>query len=298
MLCGGYIHNHYNVTLYHNMGDHMIEPLGKTRKKILDLIADGKAKRIVDIENLTGLNRSGIIRHVNASVKEKLIEKVEQIDGTYRLRITEKGIGKLKRVNFDEIISKSGISDKLCLKILLELTRYHKGVKNSIFFNHLTSLLDVSKHELQQCINGAVKYRMAKKHNDIIILSELACVLLASNKNYSNKLHDRLEAKARDTSNKFKKFFKARGFHVETVSNEKIDGLVQIINKAYQQSLDIVSGYLISKNLSIDDLLKNDDIFNEVEALISTHIKNEVSSYVFGMLADESLKHGLLDIFD
>lgn len=276
----------------------MTKPLGKTRIKILDLIEGGKAQRIVDIEKLTGLNRSGIIRHLKASEEDKLIEKVKQIDGTNQLRITKKGVGKLKRLNFDEIIRKCGVSDTLCLKTLLELTRYYKGVKYSIFFNHLTSLLGVSEHNLHQCINGAVKYRMAKQHNDIIILSELACVLLASNKTYSNKLHERLESKARDTFNKAKKMFEGRGFHVKTVSNETIEGLVLTVNKAYQQSMDIVSGHLISKDQSIDDLLNNDDIFNEVEELISTHIKNEVSSYVFGMLADESLKHGLLDIFD
>ena len=259
--------------------------MSETRRKILEIIESRNKTKIKDLEDLTGLNRSGIIRHVNESAQSGWIKK-ESMGREVNLTITESGLVELGLYNLDTIAQTVKNADPTCIGILMELMGYVKGIDEKTFINSAISKFDLTDKEVKKCVGFFIEHRMMGQKKNRIYLTQLAMVLLREDVQFKDAISTNMEkmikATQRTVLRRFKRNIHKTGFNSDYFKKVYFDALYE--------SEKCIKYYLHENRKTPENIIDDDKVFEKIENIISDEINRAGSTYLFGAIGPAIIK--------
>jgi len=240
--------------------------LSETRRKILELIAQGKARRVKDLEEALHLTRPGVIRHLKESEAKGWIIREKQGRET-RLRITPDGLVALgipPEETYNDLLKNSRA--RLVIEELLMAAR--RLTPEELIRNVIDRHGGIIKeHTIDEALTSLVKERIIKIEDDgKAELSYLGLVLLAKEKNRYTLLlstyFKRLMVKSFEAYRRLlQNFITLPEEEVLIISPEEIVDILKEMDKK-------LALFLRQKERTISEIKRDDSLFHELEDVL------------------------------
>lgn len=250
--------------------------LSETRRKILEMIAQGEAKRVKDIEEALHLTRPGVIRHLKDSEAKGWIIREKEGRET-RLRITPEGLVALgipPEETYNDLLKNPRV--KMVTEELLMAAR--RLTPEELIRNVVDRHGGIIKeHTIKEALTSLAEERIIKEGDDgRVDLSYLGLILLAKEKNgYTpllNTYFKRLMVKSFEAyKNLLKNFISLPEEEVLIISPEEIVDILKGMDKE-------LALFLRQKKTTITELKKDDQLFYELEGVLQEALFKDLMS--------------------
>jgi len=249
--------------------------LSETRRKILELIAQGKARRVKDLEEALRLTRPGVIRHLKESEAKGWIIREKQGRET-KLRITPEGLVALG-IPPEETYNNL-LKNPRARLVIEELLMAARRLSPEELIRNVADRYGgiLSEHAIEETLTSLVNERIVKVEDDRVELSFLGLVLLAKEKNGYTPLlsfyFKRLLVKSFEVYKNFlQNFIPLSEEEVLIISPEEIVDILKEMDKE-------LALFLRQKKTTISDIKKDDNLFYEVESALQEALFKDLMS--------------------
>ncbi|GEM_PF-2872028 len=263
--------------------------LSKTRRRILELIAEGKAKKVKDLEELLEISRTAIIRHLKESETRGWIER-EKIGREVLHRITPEGLvalGVPPEEAHGDLLRNPQV--RLVVEELLmaarRLTR-EELIKNVV--DRHSGIIE--KDAIKEALAFLAEERIIKEGEDgRVDLSYFGLTLLAREKNkYTPLLSTYFKRLMTQSYKAYRSLFKSLQLTEEKVLIISPKEIVDILKGMDRE----VALFLRQRKATISALKKDDRLFNELEDVLREALLKDLLSLAIKKLPSEIFNMG------